>query len=100
MDVLRIQQLLASKFAGDHIRSARMAYFMGLLKTSVDGMAGLGVVLRVECDGLAEQKPIPPTIDPLTSLDTAIALMQKASRHATHEERPEDQVRDGADLRR
>lgn len=99
MNVSELQQRLASRFAGDHIRSARMAYFMGLLKTSVDGMAGLGVVLRVECDGLAQQKPLPPTIDPLASLDTAIALMQKASRHATHEEREEDQVRDGADLR-
>lgn len=101
MDIIRIQQLLSIKFSKDHSRVARMSHFMGLLKTAVDGMATLGVVLRVEVETHdLEALPVPAApIDPLTSLDLAIAHMQRASTHATHEEGHQDQIRDGADIR-
>lgn len=97
MDLMRIQTLLTMRFRDDHARRARMAHFMGLLKTGLDGMATLGVVMRVEVDGLMESSspPPPPPPDPLTSLDLAIAHMVRATTHATHEERSEDQ--DGHD---
>lgn len=93
MDLMRMQTLLAARFLKDHSRLARMSHFMGLLKSAVDGMAGLGVVLRVEADGLEGEKPLPPAPagpDPLESLDTAIAHMVRASTHATYEKGPED----------
>lgn len=106
MDLIRMQTLLAMKFQGDQTRIARMAHFMGLIRTGVDGMASLGVVLRVEGDGLERGQPreerLPP--DPLESLENAIAHMQRASappevKYATHQERPEDQTINGQDLR-
>lgn len=95
-----MQMLLASRMAGDHSRVARMAHFMGLIRTGVDGMASLGVVLRVEGEGFERGRPLPPnTPDPMESLETAIGFMQRASTHATHEEGPENQEGHGQDLR-
>lgn len=93
MDLMQMQTLLAARFPKDHSRLARMSHFMGLLKSAVDGMAGLGVVLRVEADGLdamSSRPPPPARPDPLESLDTAIAHMVRASSHATYEKGPED----------
>lgn len=55
---------------------------MGLIKTGLDGMASMGVVMWVEGQDLESltEASVPP--DPLSSLDTAIELMQKASKNA------------------
>jgi len=53
-----------------------MRHFIGLLKTAVDGMTAIGVVLRVEADGLNESEiKDHQTPDMLESLDSAIRQM-------------------------
>lgn len=81
-DVNEIQKLLAVKFEGDYLRISRMAHFMGLLKTALDGMVSLGVVIRIEAQGLDGITAKPPIPDPLASMESAIALMQEASKNA------------------
>lgn len=81
-DVNEIQKLLAAKFEGDYLRISRMAHFMGLLKTALDGMVSLGVVIRIEAQGLEGVVASPPIPDPLASMESAIALMQEASKNA------------------
>lgn len=94
MELNQIQSILTARSNGDHWRLARIAHFMGLLKTAIDGMASLGVVLRVEAEGVSGEEPgAPPPSNALESLDRAIAFMQGASGNATHEERPENQIR-------
>lgn len=95
MDPQQIQKILTKTFEGDHVRVARTAHFMGLVKSGVDGMATLGIILRINVHGLQEYQPAAPAPDPLSSLDTAIALMMEASRHATHEEGHEDKISNG-----
>jgi hypothetical protein len=62
-----------------------MQHFMGLLKTSLDGMATLGVVINLQVEG------VEPTLvtwneppNTLESLETAIEFMQRASKNATN----------------
>jgi hypothetical protein len=47
-------------------------------------MAAMGVVMWVEGQDLEGLEEAPKAPDPLSSLDTAIDLMQKASRNATY----------------
>jgi hypothetical protein len=84
MDTIQIQSLLTAKFAGDNTRISRLAHFMGLLKSGLDGMAGLGVVMRLEVEGLEGITPAAPVPNALESLDSAIAHMLKASVNATY----------------
>lgn len=88
MDPLLIQKILTNKYRGDDVKIARTAHFMGLIKSGIDGMASLGVVLDVQAQGVEGQDPtsIPPTPNVLESLESAIAHMQRVSSHATHEE--------------
>lgn len=86
MDPLQIQKILTGIFEGDHVRIARTAHFMGLVKSGIDGMASLGIILRLDVYGLEGAEAKPPEIDPLSSLEVAIAFMQEASTNATHEE--------------
>lgn len=96
MELNKIQSILSARAEGDHWRLARISHFMGLLKTGVDGMASLGVVLRVEAEGMSgDESGVPPPPDTLGSLDRAIAFMQGVSGNASHEERQEDQIRNG-----
>jgi hypothetical protein len=60
-----------------------MQHFMGLLKTGLDGMATLGVVIKLDVEGVESTLVTwsePPNA--LESLDRAIAFMQEASKHA------------------
>lgn len=91
MNPTQIQKILTTQHEGDHVRVARIQHFMGLLKSGIDGMASLGVVLRIEAEGMpADVLPQAAAPDPLSALDTAIAFMQGASTHATHEEGNKD----------
>jgi hypothetical protein len=85
MDTIQIQSLLTAKFAGDNFKLARVAHFMGMLKTGIDGMSALGIVMRIEAEGLEGLVPAPAPPNALESLDSAIAHMLRAT-HATHEE--------------
>lgn len=83
MDSTEIQVLLTAKHAGDHVRIARIAHFMGLLKSGVDGMASMGVVIKLDVPGLeVSEVRLPPSPNVLASIETAIAHM---SGHATHQ---------------
>lgn len=82
MNLIDLQKRLEARFSDNPARVARTAHFMGLIKTGLDGMASMGVVMWVEGQDLESltEAPVPP--DPLSSLDTAIELMQKASKNA------------------
>ena len=84
MNLIDLQNKLIAKFPGDHARMARVAHFMGLIRTGLEGMAAMGVVMWVEGQDLEGLEEAPKAPDPLSSLDTAIDLMQKASRNATY----------------
>jgi hypothetical protein len=84
MNTIRLQNLLTAKFEGDHVRIARMQHFIGLLRTGLDGLATLGVVIKISAEGLespdvAWQEPE----NTLESLEKAIAFMQGASKNVT-----------------
>lgn len=94
MDPLLIQKILTTRFDGDDVKMARTAHFMGLIKSGIDGMATMGVVLDIQPRDLEYLQPVLASkVDPMSSLDAAIAHMQRASTHATHEEGPQDQGR-------
>lgn len=77
MTPAEIQRVLEAKFADDHSRAVRMRHFMGLLRTAVDGLATMGIVLRVDAEGLEGAEVPPPPPDPLNSLAEAIAHIHK-----------------------
>jgi hypothetical protein len=82
MNTHEIQTLLTARFGDDYSRISRMAHFMGLLKTGLDGMASLGIVLRLEGENLDPVEGLVslPMSDVMGSLDSAIAHMQKATK--------------------
>lgn len=83
MNVMKLQELLTMKFEGDHARIARMQHFASLLKTGIDGMATLGVIINIEVEGIETtlvQWAEPSNI--LSSLEVAIDFMQQASKNA------------------
>jgi len=74
MNLNAMQARLETRFEGDHARIARMRHFMGMLKSSVDGLIAIGVVVNVDIEGLPDQaSPAPPNA--LESLETAIEHM-------------------------
>lgn len=81
MTPAEIQLALEHIYDGDHTRLNRMRHFMGLLRSAVDGMATLGVVLKLEVEGLktTETDMVSPP-SPLESLELAIAHMQQATK--------------------
>lgn len=94
MDLAILQEMIQSQFRNDHSRCARVAHFVGLLKTGVEGMATMGVVLRIEAENLELKAALQPVPDVISSLEAAIAHVQGGS-HATHQEGAEDQIRNG-----
>lgn len=71
--LIEIQHRLTAKFQGDHSRIARMEHFVGLLKTAIDGLAGLGVVVSVGVEGLEGFSPV---VNTDTELNIANAIKQ------------------------
>lgn len=94
MDLSKLQTLLQMKYKNDASRVARIAHFIGLLKTGVDGMATMGVILNISTDDIELQGAAEPVPNALSSLDAAIAHVQGGSR-ATYQEGPENQIRNG-----
>lgn len=84
MNLIDLQKRLEAKFSDNPARVARIAHFMELIKTGLDGMAAMGVVMWVEGQDLEGLEQPPASPDPLSSLDTAIDLMQKASKNAAY----------------
>ena len=80
MNVQALFDQLVAQNKFDANRSTRAAYFLSLIKNGVDGLAGLGVVVKIEVDGLEPMELGPPAANPLESLELAIALMQQANK--------------------
>lgn len=74
MNLYVMQQKLETRFEGDHARIARMRHFMGMLKSSVDGLVALGIVIQIDIEGLPDVAA-PATPNALESLESAIAQM-------------------------
>lgn len=94
MDLSKLQTTLQMRYKNDASRVARIAHFIGLLKTGVEGMATMGVILNVTSDDIELRGAIEPVSDVLGSIDAAIAHVQGGS-HATNSQGPEDQIRNG-----
>lgn len=83
MGIDELPKILAAKWEGDHSRIARMVHFVGLLKSGMEGLASLGVVIYADVEGIEETDVAPePKEGPFESMDAAISFMQEASKNA------------------
>jgi hypothetical protein len=81
MDLSEIQKALTIRFADDYSKISRIAHFIGMMKTGIDGLSALGVVINLNVDGLEMTGVIdnnPDPEPPTNSLASAIAFMQSA----------------------
>lgn len=72
-----MQQILEARFVDDYARLARMRHFMALLRSAADGMAGIGIVLEINAEGLDESEASLEAPAAVSSLAEAISLMRK-----------------------
>jgi hypothetical protein len=85
MDISALREMLRREFSNSPNRATRAVHYLDQLKTGVDGLAGLGIVVTLHIGNLQDLSPPQIESNPLASLNSAIELMQKASRHANGE---------------
>lgn len=82
MGIDELPKILGARWEGDHSRIARMYHFVALLKSGMEGLASIGVVVYVDVPDIEEtEEPPPPKPSIFESMDAAIDFMKEATKN-------------------